>query len=75
VGAPSGKRLAVDAKRCPQRRKLGHIAFQVGNMTHASSQTPLTTLNVLDADDLSQLRGIAGATTIRPQHRTQRRLS
>ena len=39
--------------RAPVAGKLGHIAMQVGNMVHVASQTPLTTLNVLDPIEVS----------------------
>jgi membrane fusion protein, multidrug efflux system len=39
--------------RAPVAGKLSHIALQVGNTVHASSQGPLTTLNVLDPIDIS----------------------
>lgn len=37
----------------PVSGKIGHIAQQVGNTIRASSQTPLTTLNVLDTVDVT----------------------
>ena len=37
----------------PVAGKIGHIAQQVGNTIRASSQTPLTTLNVLDTVDVT----------------------
>ena len=39
--------------RAPVDGKLGHIAMQTGNMVHANSVTPLTTLNVLDPIDVT----------------------
>ncbi|HEY4368529.1 MAG TPA: efflux RND transporter periplasmic adaptor subunit [Steroidobacteraceae bacterium] len=37
----------------PVAGKIGHIAQQVGNTIHASAQTPLTTLNVIDTVDVN----------------------
>jgi multidrug efflux system membrane fusion protein len=37
----------------PVAGKIGHIAQQLGNTIHASAQTPLTTLNVIDTVDVS----------------------
>jgi multidrug efflux system membrane fusion protein len=51
----------------PVAGKIGHIAQQVGNTIRASSQTPLTTLNVLDTVDVTfslpeqQLAPVRGA--------------
>jgi len=39
--------------RAPMAGKLGHIAEQPGNFVRAASTTPLVTLNVLDALDVS----------------------
>ena len=55
-------RAALDSARlqlgystitAPVAGKIGHIAQQVGNTIHASNQTPLTTLNVLDTVDVT----------------------
>lgn len=45
--------LAYTTIRAPVAGKLGHVALQVGNMVHASSSEPLTTLNVIDTVDVS----------------------
>jgi multidrug efflux system membrane fusion protein len=45
--------LGYTTIKAPVAGKLGHIALQVGNIVHASNQTPLTTLNVLNPIDVS----------------------
>ncbi len=39
--------------KAPVAGRIGHVEQQVGNMIHASAQTPLTTLNVLDPIEVS----------------------
>jgi membrane fusion protein, multidrug efflux system len=45
--------LTYTTIRAPVAGKIGHIALQTGNMLHAASTDPLTTLNVLDTVDVS----------------------
>jgi membrane fusion protein, multidrug efflux system len=45
--------LTYTTIRAPVAGKIGHIALQTGNMLHAASTEPLTTLNVLDTVDVS----------------------
>jgi multidrug efflux system membrane fusion protein len=45
--------LTYTTIRAPVAGKIGHIALQTGNMVHASSNEPLTTLNVIDTVDVS----------------------
>jgi membrane fusion protein, multidrug efflux system len=45
--------LTYTTIRAPVAGKIGHLALQTGNMVHASSNEPLTTLNVLDTVDVS----------------------
>jgi membrane fusion protein, multidrug efflux system len=45
--------LTYTTIRAPVAGKIGHIALQTGNMVHAASSEPLTTLNVLDTVDVS----------------------
>jgi membrane fusion protein, multidrug efflux system len=45
--------LTYTTIRAPVSGKIGHIALQTGNMVHAASTEPLTTLNALDTVDVS----------------------
>ena len=45
--------LTYTTIRAPVAGKIGHIALQTGNMVHAASTEPLTTLNVIDTVDVS----------------------
>jgi multidrug efflux system membrane fusion protein len=65
--------LSYTTITAPVAGKLGHIALQVGNTVHATAQTLLITLNVLDTVDVSfaipeqelwQVRNVAAANNI-----------
>lgn len=45
--------LGYSTVRAPVAGKIGHVALQVGNVVHAASSDPLTTLNALDTVDVS----------------------
>lgn len=45
--------LTYTTIRAPVSGKIGHLALQTGNMVHAASSEPLTTLNVIDTVDVS----------------------